>query len=149
MRGRLVEVGLDPMRRMVDVYSLSTPWSEIFEPVWDASRAKHSLTGSRVEDSVSNEKTGPALDHDKHLVIGMHVKTWAFASAVGAVSEHGHRCSECVTRQRATPGTFSTRIKKRCMSRRASAWPDRIDVEIFARHVISRELSISVCHSSV
>ena len=58
---------------------------------------------------------------------------WAFASAIRAVSQHGHWGTKCTPRHRATPGTFIVRIEKPCRASLA-ARPDRTCIEIVQRH---------------
>ena len=110
----LLQVGLNPLRRVMDVDRLKAARPQIFELVRHARRTEHDLSGGRLDHGIADEEACAALYHDEGLVIGMDMKPRTNADLVGAISKHRDRPVEGPPGNRSSPRSSSSGIEQCC-----------------------------------
>ena len=80
----LVQIGLDPPRRVMDVHRLQAARPEVLESMRNPRGAEQDVAGGGVDGHVPDEEPGPPRDDDEGLVIRMHVIVGAQQHVVDA-----------------------------------------------------------------
>src|SRR5690606_20162089 len=85
---RLIQICLDPARRMMDIDRLQAAPPEVLEPVWNPGGTQDDLASRSLDDRLPDKEPGPPFDDNEGLVVRMDMQARACAGDVRPVRQH-------------------------------------------------------------